>query len=61
MPPNPGLRRGLKKEWGLVARKSPLSFDSDEKKLYPLNCRVGRLRVCGGGGGMGMDREIPPP
>ena len=35
MPPNPGLRRDLKKEWGLVARKSPCLELSFEKKM---NC-----------------------
>ena len=37
MPPNPGLRRDLKKEWGLVARKSPCLELSFEKKKK-MNC-----------------------
>ena len=54
MPPNPGLRRDLKKEWGLVARKSPcleLSFEKKkENELCPLNCRVGRFESAAEGG-----------
>jgi len=59
MPPNPGLRRGLKKEWGLVARKSPcleLSFEKKENELYPLNCRVGRFESAAEGGVSGGSR-----
>jgi hypothetical protein len=55
MPPNPGLRRGLKKEWGLVARKSRLSFESCVQELYPLNCRVGRCESAAEEGVWGWD------
>ena len=54
VPPNPRLRRGLKKEWGLVARKTTLVVCNCVWQLTPLYSKVDQGESAAEGG-------IPPP
>ena len=54
VPPNPRLRRGLKKEWCLVARKTTLVVCNCVWQLTPLYSKVDQGESAAEGG-------IPPP
>ena len=46
----PWIKKGLEKGMRPGGQKKSLSFESYEKILYPLNCRVGRCESAAEGG-----------
>ena len=50
MPPNPGLRRGLKKEWGLEARKNLRRLKIRKMNCTPLTAGSGAASLRRRGG-----------